>query len=332
MRIQKLFFNVFICSLFTVTAIAQSNCVNLKTGQKLHYTRQDAPSIMDIENVGLLTPKELVPVQKKFDEDVKAGRRKGKEIKFDGVIGESVSGNNSSLIEIQFITGTYKISSYVICQNDTIYGIKNKTGATPMMDPEGNIEGFIKPGIVKYPRNMKVGDVLPLTVDYTAMLPKKMDFSYKKTVLDYVEKTSIVSSKEVHNIPEIRIEDKAKPYFKEITVNSKATFQITPSTITYRTVESEENVVVGGKTYKALKIATLLDTKVSDVLKDIETDAFEHKLLFAFINNYVNKKTDKTLRQNGNEWFVPELGIVVIAEVLNAEGKPVYKSILNSIE
>jgi hypothetical protein len=297
-------------------------------GQKFHFTREDAPAITDIEGVGLLTPKELKVVQKQFDIDVNAGIRKGKQYKFDMVISDVQPGENGNIYEFEYATPSAKYHSYNVCSRDTLYGIRSLTG-TPMMEGADTV-GFFKLGIVQYPLKMAVGDVLPVTTDLNYTFPKNFDMSYKRQVLDYVLSTSSSRAYQgyVHTTTSIT------EFFKEFTMHLSYTIQFSAPTNTYRYVVGQEDILFGGKTYKAFKIALVLETRVDDVISNIEADEKLVKWTLDFTNNYIKKKANKAagLRNTGFEWFVPELGAVVQSEILDGNGKSMYKSTLDGID
>lgn len=327
-RLKSAFAFLLLAAL-SANGYAQTGCgSSYAKGQKFHFVREDAPAITDIDGIGLLTPKELKAAQKQFDLDVNAGIRKGKQYKFDMVISDIQSGANGNIYEFEYATPSATYHSYNVCSRDTLYGIRSLTG-TPMMEGKDTV-GFFKLGIVQYPLKMAVGDVLPVTTDLNYTFPKNFDMSYKRQVLDYVLTSSSSRAYQgyVHTTTSIT------EFFKEITMHLSYTIQFSAPTNTYRYVVGQEDIQFGGKTYKAFKIALVLETRVNDVISNIEADDKLVKWTLEFTNNYIKKKANKAagLRNTGYEWFVPELGAIVQSEILDGEGKSMYKSILSSID
>jgi hypothetical protein len=318
-------------SICAVTIHAQTGCtVPYGKGQKFHYVREDAPNILTaIPDYWKYKGKEKKAVDEQFKLDVASGKVKGKEYAFDMNIGDEQKGNNGYVHTFEYVTPAATYKSYVSCRQDTIYGIRSLTGY-PMVGSAKDTVGFFKPGIVTYPKNMKVGDLLPVTTDLAYTFPQKMDLSYKRTVLDRVQ--TISSSQCSQGYCNVRTSTTS--YFKEVTKNLNYNLQFSAPTLTYRHVVGEEEVTVGGKKYKAYKIEMLLETKLKDVISDVEADEKIMKYTLEFLNGYIKNKANKSpeLKQHGNEWFVPELGTVVLSEIYDKDGNIQYKSILKSID
>lgn len=312
-----------------VTAQNPCKCTYQK-GQTLHYTRTDSPDpLLEVPGYVMLKGKKLDAANKKFMEDVAAGKYKAKTYDFKMSVTDVINRSNGSITEVEYVNPQGKYYSYAVCSKDTLYGIKSKTGY-PMVGSNKDTIGFYKPGITQYPVNMKVGDVLPATTDLAYTFPKEMDLSYKKKVVDHVISTSNTWQDRDY----VYTQTSNTTFFKEVTKTLKYTLQFSAPTVTYRHVIGEGEIVVGGKTYKALKIEMSLETKVGDMITDVNADEMLMKWSLEFTNKFIVNKANKSehLKNGGIEWFVPELSAVVAVETFTKDGIPLYKSQISKIE
>jgi hypothetical protein len=312
-------------------SFSQNLCkIDFSKGQILHYTRTDSPDpIFEIPNYPILKGKKKQDAYDQFKADVASGKIKGKTVTFDMSISNVTKKTNGSITEFEFDAGSAKYYSYAACTKDTLYGIKNKHGV-PLPGSNNDTVGFMIMGITQYPLNMKVGDVLPASTDLFYTFPKNYDMSYKKMILDKVISTTNTWEDRDY----IYTQTSTQSYFKEVVMNLTYTLQFSAPTVTYRHVIAEDEVIVGGKTYKALKIELSLETKVEDIITNVNADELLVKWAYQFTNKFIVNKVNKSehLKNGGFEWFVPELGIITTTEIFNNTGDPLYKTHITSIQ
>ncbi len=316
----------FILSIFMFSSIyaqSQTACkIALKKGQKLNYTSETAPNVMDhVTDFYYLSKSKQKKAKEAFDIDVAAGKIKGKSYDFYMTVSDVKPIPGGAMYEVEYVMMGTKYYSYNVCKNDTIIGVKSKSGYYMVNEKKDTI-GFTIPGITTYPTGMKVGDVLPIATDLAYTFPKNIDLPQKRMVLDhmtsYETKDYYITTK----------------YFKEITTHITFTVNFSAPTITYRTVESEEEITFNGKTYKALKIALMLETKVEDMVTNVNADDLLTQWLIEFTNRQITKNVNKhkDLKHSGYEWYIPELGIIVNTELYDGDGKWSNKARLLSVE
>lgn len=320
-----------VSAISTITKLHSQNCKNsLNKGQTVHYIRTDSPDpLMEVPNWPILKGKKKELAYEQFKADVASGKIKGKTYPFDMTISNVENKNNGRIVEFEFKSGTTVYKSYTVCANDTLFGIRNKNGL-PLTGDKDDTVGFMILGISQYPMNLKVGDVLPAVTDLFYTFPEKVDASYKKQIIDHVVKHTNTWSDANY----VYTQTTTETYYKDVTMKLNYTLQFSAPTITYRHVIAEDEVEVNGKKYKAFKIELSLETKMQDIISDVNADEKLVEWCYEFTNKYIVNKVNKSehLKHGGYEWFVPELGLITTMQILNDSNDPLYTTHITGIE
>jgi hypothetical protein len=309
---------------FAITNTQAQNLCNLpyKKGTKINFNGENSPHVLDYEpKFYYLKKKEQDKVREQFNAEVATGKIKGKTYDFFLTCTDAKNLPDGNMYEFEYVIPGAKYYTYSVCRNDTLTGIKSKTGSFSV-NSSGDTIGYALPGTTTYPLKMKVGDVLPVATDLNFTFPTDMEIRYKRQILDHV--TNYETSDYYVSIK----------YFKEVTRKVNYTLQFSAPTVTYRYVEGEEQMTINGKSYKAFRIQLVLQTKVEDMITNVTADDILTKWAVQFSNRMISTGINKNadLKLNGHEWFVPELGGVVKTEIFNADGSPQIKTRLTSIQ
>jgi hypothetical protein len=310
---------------------AQYHCgASFTKGQKFHYSRVDKPDILlTTSGYQQMSKKEKKNADEIFRLGVESGSIKGKNYDFDMTISDIKTGKNGTIYEFEYATPTAKYYSYIACSNDTLYAIRQNKPTASVTSNHDTI-GFYSPGIAQYPLTMKVGDLLPVSVDLAYTFPKDVDLTTKRKVMDHVETNTYARESQGY----IYTTSSTTAYYKEITQKLTYTLNFNTSTNTYRHVIAEDTIKLGGKSYKAFKIELIFETRVDNSVTNVNADNVFSKwslnMMEHILNNNINKSPE--LRMTGYEWFVPEIGVIAKSQMLDKDGSTMYFAILNSVE
>jgi hypothetical protein len=228
---------------------------------------------------------------------------------------------------IGYKVGEEDFYSYLVCKNDTVYSCRNR-GPVRVGTPE-NIIGYSIQGILTYPLNMKVGDVLPSCEDVGITFPATTDMVVKKQIFSHYAQQA--SSSDFGFYTDSRTGENgfgaytrtppAKAIFKTIEVNVKQTYSCSSHAIqgVNQRVTAETEVTVGGIKYKAFiieseswsktQITTSYESAHNDVARELKN---QDEIYLANTERQMIRKnfTNKLgyMVQYSTGWFVPKLG------------------------
>jgi hypothetical protein len=220
--------------------------------------------------------------------------------------------------------------SYVVCNNDTLYIARNR-GPIEVPDGKGGIFGYSIQGIQILPMNLKVGDTPPSFQDLNIVFPTSTDVMVKKNVFSHTtSKTTnefgyATDSRTGETFNGAYTKTTSVDVYKTIDVEVRKTMSSSGHSVHYMNarVIDEEEVTVGGKTYKAFVIDSESWSKQTNEVS-IETADEEVKRQQEAFHKKVQTKMDKFMVKKAftnelgymvfykREWFVPAIGMVKV--------------------
>ncbi len=214
-----------------------------------------------------------------------------------------------------------------VCKADTMYFIRGDCFSFTVAN--GDTTGYSIIGVQKIPKNLKVGDVLPMYEDYSSTLPYNHEWTQKvKMITGYETKTRTYEGQAFDTYDHkfkygIVTETRSEAIWDDVTVNLKMESQFVMQTKYYinANVVREDEITIYGTKYKAFVIESQKWMKGANE-STIKADNQAFQKTFDRVSKRIAKKSNKEIAKMGfqneqgymvtflTEWFVPGLGIV----------------------
>lgn len=221
------------------------------------------------------------------------------------------------------IAGVDYISN-TLCKGDTIFIVRGDDRLTYTKGPNGEITGHSITGVQKIPKNLKVGDVLPMYEDYSTTLPTNKDWTTSvQEITGYKEVKTTWQEQDMNNVLWDKTLTKSEAVWENVAVHVKMESQFVMQVKYWvnANVVREEELEIDGKKYKAYVIESQKWTK-GTTQSVIVSDNKKWNNTYERVNKRIQKKSNKEIAKMGimneegyminffTEWFVPNLGIV----------------------
>lgn len=302
---KNLIIITFLTLIGSLSAFAQDCALPVENGQKymLQSISYETPIGTDVAKYMKLKASKQDAMVANHNAKVEAGKMKSK-FTYDMVYEVQDLQKSEGYTYAKMVTkiNNVEYASHMICESDTLY-LMRKEGIQEMQSPQGAFTGYSVLGVQVLPRNIKVGDRLPVYIDNTYTTQEnKIKVNKVNSISRGSWKTTITYS--VHDV-------------LEVSSSHTETFHYMASEVT-----GTREFKLNGKTYTAYIIASESWTKTyqqNDYSSDdgeINTVKMRKKVNKLLENT--RSKTERKTRANEygytvtprTEWYVPELGIV----------------------
>jgi hypothetical protein len=215
-------------------------------------------------------------------------------------------------------------NSNTLCKGDTLFIVRGDDRLTYTKGPNGEITGHSITGVQIIPKNLKVGDVLPMYEDYSTTLPTSSEWTESvQQITGYKDVKSTYQKQDMkNNLWEIT-ETKSEAIWDDVAVRVKMESQFVMQIKNWvnANVVREEELEIDGKKYKAFVIESQKWVK-SGTQSVITSDNKKWQSTYERVNKRIQNKANKEIAKMGimneegymitflTEWYIPSLGVV----------------------